>query len=146
MILKDLVNGVPTAYDDLVHLLDSSNGTLSKSYDSLPSFLKKLIAQLPSKLTSSLAPELLAVAAEAQGVASAGSSGGLKGAAKKVWKTNSLKDLVAKPGAVASLLRTIVNTLKLRWPAFMGTNVLLSLALFGRWCFLIREIPLRLYL
>jgi hypothetical protein len=133
VILKDLVNGVPTAYDDLVHLLDDSQGTLSKSYEHLPSFLKKLITQLPDKMTSHLAPELLAVAAEAQGLnAASASKGGLSGVAKNFFKVSSLKDLVAKPGAVVSLLKTILNALKVRWPAFMGTNVLLSLALFGK--------------
>jgi len=135
VILKDLVNGVPTAYDDLVHLLDDSQGTLAKSYDHLPSFLQKLITQLPTKLTGSLAPELLAVATEAQafGTASAGaSSGGFGAAAKSFLKPTSLKDLVTKPGAVVGLLKTIMNALKLRWPAFMGTNVLLSLGLFGK--------------
>ncbi|PMD46536.1 hypothetical protein L207DRAFT_507449 [Hyaloscypha variabilis F] len=132
VILKDLVNGVPTAYDDLVHLLDDSQGTLAKSYDHLPSFLQKLITQLPTKLTGSLAPELLAVATEAQafGAASAGASGGFSAAAKSFLKPTSLKDLVTKPGAVVGLLKTIMNALKLRWPAFMGTNVLLSLGLF----------------
>merc|ERR1711939_346319 len=33
-------------------------------------------------------------------------------------------------GAVVSMLKAIMNALKLRWPAFMGTNVLLSLGLF----------------
>jgi hypothetical protein len=134
VILKDLVNGVPTAYDDLVHLLDDSQGTLAKSYDHLPSFLQKLITQLPTKLTGSLAPELLAVATEAQafGAASAGASGGFSAAAKSFLKPTSLKDLVTKPGAVVGLLKTIMNALKLRWPAFMGTNVLLSLGLFGK--------------
>lgn len=138
LVLKDLVNGVPTAYDDLVHLLDDSQGTLSKTYEQLPSFMKKLIAQLPEKWTSSLAPELLATAAEAQksgmaeGAASAAAGGGFMGAAKGFLKPNGLKDLVTKPGAVAGLLKTIMNSLKLRWPAFMGTNVLLSLGLFGK--------------
>jgi hypothetical protein len=133
VILKDLVNGVPTAYDDLVHLLEDSQGTLAKSYDHLPSFLKKLITQLPDKMTNHLAPELLAVAAEAQGVnAATASKGGISGMAKNFFKVSSLKDLVAKPGAVVSLLKTILNALKVRWPAFMGTNVLLSLALFGK--------------
>jgi hypothetical protein len=143
VILKDLVNGVPTAYDDLVHLLDDSQGTLAKSYDHLPSFLQKLITQLPNKLTSNLAPELLAVATEAQALHTGGASafasggGGMAGAAKRFLKPTSLKDLVAKPGAVVSLLKAIMNALKLRWPAFMGTNVLLSLALFGKLsCFL----------
>jgi hypothetical protein len=133
VILKDLVNGVPTAYDDLVHLLDDSQGTLAKSYDHLPGFLQKLITQLPTKLTGSLAPELLAVATEAQAFNTAStSSGGLGAAAKSFLKPASLKDLVTKPGAVVGLLKTIMNALKLRWPAFMGTNVLLSLGLFGK--------------
>jgi hypothetical protein len=132
VILKDIVNGVPTAYDDLVHLLDDSNGTLSKSYEQLPRFLKKLIKQLPNRMTKYLGPELLAVATEAQAFRTGSSKGGgLSGAAKNIFKMGSLKDLVAKPGAVVSLLKTIMNALKLRWPAFMGTNVLLSLALFG---------------
>ncbi|TAQ87122.1 hypothetical protein B7494_g4518 [Chlorociboria aeruginascens] len=133
VILKDLINGVPTAYDDLTHLLDDSQGTLAKSYDHLPSFLQKLIKQLPTKISSTLAPELLAVATEAQAfdtAAAASAGGGLAGAAKNFLRPSSLKDLVKKPGAVASLLKAILNALKLRWPAFMGTNVLLSLALF----------------
>lgn len=127
VILKDLINGVPTAYDDLTHLLDDSQGTLSKSYDSLPTFLKKLVAQLPDKMSKNLAPELLAVASEA---AALGGKGGAGGGLKSMFTPTSLKDLVAKPGAIVSLLKTIMNALKLRWPAFMGTNVLLSLGLF----------------
>lgn len=140
VVLKDLVNGVPTAYDDLVNLLNDSDGTLAKSYDSLPSFLQKLVTQLPSKLTTTLAPELLAVATEAQAFSGAGgaefgaaaAAGGLGGAAKSFLKVSTLKDLVTKPGAVVSMLKYIMNVLKLRWPAFMGTNVLLSLGLFGK--------------
>lgn len=136
VILKDLINGVPTAYDDLTHLLDDKQGTLSKSYDSLPTFLKKLIAQLPDKMKSNLAPELLAVASEAaalngKGAGAAGATS-FSGAAKSFLKPTSLKDLVTKPGAIVSMLKAIMNALKLRWPAFMGTNVLLSLGLFGK--------------
>lgn len=92
---------------------------------------------MPNKLTSTLAPELLAVAAEAQALhggeaAAAAAGGGIGGAAKSFLKISSLKDLVTKPGAVVSLLKAIMNALKLRWPAFMGTNVLLSLGLFGK--------------
>ncbi|KAI6716648.1 hypothetical protein JHW43_000760 [Diplocarpon mali] len=141
VILKDLINGVPTAYDDLTHLLDDSQGTLAKSYDHLPSFLQKLIKTLPDKLTKNLAPELLAVATEAQafnttaaasgaGAEGVGGTAGLGAAAMKFLKPTSLKDLVTKPGAVVSMLKAIMNALKLRWPAFMGTNVLLSLGLF----------------
>lgn len=134
VILKDLMNGVPTAYDDLVGLLEDSQGTLSKSYDSLPSFLQKLITTLPQKLTSTLAPELLAVAAEAQklsGASTSAAGAGFGATVKNMLTPSSLKDLVTKPGAVAGLLKAIMNALKLRWPAFMGTNVLLSLGLFG---------------
>jgi hypothetical protein len=137
VILKDLINGVPTAYEDLTTLLDDKQGTLSKSYDALPSFLKKLITQLPDKLKNNLAPELLAVASEATalggkgGAAAAGGATSFSGAAKAFLKPTSLKDLVTKPGAIVSMLKAIMNALKLRWPAFMGTNVLLSLGLFG---------------
>lgn len=86
-------------------------------------------------MTKNLAPELLAVATEAQaldlGAGAAGAGAGLAGAAKSFFTPSSLKDLVTKPGAVAGLLKTIMNALKFRWPAFMGTNVLLSLGLFG---------------
>ncbi|KAI1339143.1 hypothetical protein F5Y15DRAFT_95184 [Xylariaceae sp. FL0016] len=130
-VLKDLVNGVPTAYGDLVNLIEDRDGILARNYEKLPKSLKKLVAQLPEKLTSTLAPELLAVAAEAQGLAAEeGTKAGLKGAAKSFLTPQNLKELVTKPGAVAGLLKGIVNALKTRWPAFMGTNVLWSVAVF----------------
>lgn len=140
LVLKDIVNGAPHAYHDLVKLLEDGQGTLAKSYESMPGFMQKLVTTLPEKLTSQLAPELLAVATKAQGLNKGGSSGvgtasaegGLAGAAKSSLKPSSLKDLVTKPGAVAGMLKAIINTLKLRWPAFIGTNVLLSLGLFGK--------------
>jgi len=132
IILKDLVNGVPTAVDDLTSLLEDPDNTLAKNYEKLPSSLKKLVTQLPEKLSSTLAPELLAVAAEAQGVSAeeATAKGGVKGAAKRLLVPKNLKELVTKPGAVVSMLKGIMNALKVRWPAFMGTNVIWSLALF----------------
>ena len=45
-------------------------------------------------------------------------------------KIPTLKDLVTKPGAVANMLRAIMTFLRTRFPAFMGMNVLWSLALF----------------
>lgn len=132
VILKDLVNGVPTAVDDLTSLLEDPDGALAKNYEKLPGSLKKLVMQLPEKLSSTLAPELLAVAAEAQGVSTeeAAAKGGVKGAAKRLLVPKNLKELVTKPGAVVSMLKGIMNALKVRWPAFMGTNVIWSLALF----------------
>ncbi|KAH8667506.1 hypothetical protein BGZ60DRAFT_377549 [Tricladium varicosporioides] len=133
LVLKDLINGVPTAYDDLVHLLDDSHQTLNKTFEKMPGWLQKLVTQLPDKLTKNIAPELLAVAAEAPGLGAEGvaaGGAGLAGAAKSFFTPSTLKNLVTKPGAVASTLKAIMNALKLRWPAFMGTNVLLSLGLF----------------
>ncbi|KAI9824309.1 MAG: hypothetical protein M1826_007406 [Phylliscum demangeonii] len=125
LVLKDLVNGVPTAYDDLVGLLDSSQGQLEKSYGRLPPYLQKLVRSLPRKMTGSLGPELLATAAAAQGTTHSHA-----GAKTTGLRMPSLKDMVTKPGAVAGILRAIMNFLKLRWPAFMGTSVLWSLGLF----------------
>lgn len=132
-VLKDLVNGVPTAYGDLVALLDDRDGVLARNFEKLPSGLKKLVAQLPEKLTGSLAPELLAAAAEAQGLRAAEEGAGkegLKDAAMSFLTPGNLKEIVTKPGALVGLLKGIVNALKTRFPAFVGTNVLWSLAVF----------------
>ena len=82
-------------------------------------------------MTSSLGPEILAAAAEKQGLksdlfkkgASAASSAGVK------IKVPSLKELVTKQGALVGLLRTIMNFLRTRFPAVIGLNVLWSLAI-----------------
>lgn len=130
VVLKDLVNGVPTAYDDLVHLLDDSQDTLQKNYKHLPSYLQKFIKTLPQKLSTTMAPELLATSAETAGMGAAEKGGMKHAAAKAGLRVPSLKDMVTKPGAVVGILKAIMNFLKLRWPAFLGTNVLLSLGLF----------------
>lgn len=135
-VFKDLVNGVPTAYGDLVGLIEDRDGAIAKSYEKLPNSLKKLVAQLPEQLTSKMAPELLAVAAEAQGLSAeqsaAAAAGGLSGAAKSFLSPKNLQDLVTKPGALVGMLKAIVNALKVRWPAFMGANILWSVALFRK--------------
>lgn len=133
LVLKDLINGVPTAYDDLESLLTNSEHQLQRSFKHLPPFLQKLIEQLPAKMTQSIGPEMLAVAAEKQGLHSKYTDQAAHTAEKMGVKVKvpSLKDLVTKPGAVAASLRAIMNFLKLRFPAFLGMNVLYSLALFG---------------
>ncbi|KAL8651111.1 MAG: hypothetical protein Q9226_004849 [Calogaya cf. arnoldii] len=132
LVLKDLMNGVPTAYDDLESLLTNSENQLERSYKHLPAFLQDLIKKLPSKMTQSIGPEMLAAAAEKQGINSKYMNQGAHAAEKMGMKVRvpSLKDLVTKPGAVAGLLKTIMNFLKLRFPAFLGLNVLYSLGLF----------------
>ena len=129
------MNGVPTAYGDLESLLTNSEDQIQRSYAHLPPWLQKLVEQLPSKMTKSIGPEVLAAAAEKHGLnskyanmaGSAASKAGLK------IKVPSLKDLVTKPGAVAAMLKAIMNFLKVRFPAFLGMNVLYSLALFSRY-------------
>ncbi len=131
VILQDMVHGVPTAYDDLVHLFDSSQGQLEKSYERMPPYLQKFIRALPKKLTSTMGAEMMASSAQDQGATEA-QAGHMKHAAKKAGvRMPSLQDMVTKPGAVAGLLRAVMNFLKLRWPAFMGTSMLWSLGLFG---------------
>lgn len=128
LVFKDLVNGVPTAYDDLESLLTNSENQIQRSYAHLPSFLKDIIEKLPTKMVASLGPEVLAAAAEKPSLQAAGTAS--KSSSK--IKVPSLKDLVTKPGAVVGTLKAIMNFLKLRFPAFLGMNVLYSLALFSK--------------
>ena len=132
LVLKDLMNGVPTAYNYLESLLTNSENQLQRSYSHMPPFLQKLIEQLPEKMTESIGPEVLAAAAEKHGVKSKYAQPAASTASKMGLKVKvpSLKDLVTKPGAVAGILKAIMNFLKLRFPAFLGLNVLYSLGLF----------------
>ena len=99
------MNGVPTAYNDLESLLTNSDDQLQKAYKHLPSWLQKLVKQLPSKMSKSITPEMLAAAAEKQGMKSKYADMAAKHAGKAGLKVKvpSLKDLVTKPGAVAGM-------------------------------------------
>ncbi|KAK4125496.1 hypothetical protein N657DRAFT_613434 [Parathielavia appendiculata] len=77
LVLKDITNGAPTAVDDLISLLDGRNDVLKRGFEKLPGSMQKLVTQLPKKLTSSLGPEMLAAAAEAQGLRKETDAGGL---------------------------------------------------------------------
>jgi len=132
-IFKDLINGVPTAYDDLESLLTNGDRQLQKTFSSLPGFLQKLIEQLPMRMTQGFAPEIMAAAAERAEKSGVNMEnvGKATAAAKKFgFKTPSLKDLIGKPGAIAGMMRSVMTYLRARFPAFMGMNVLWSLALF----------------
>ncbi|OAX84557.1 hypothetical protein ACJ72_01076 [Emergomyces africanus] len=133
VILKDLINGVPTAYNDLESLLTNGDGQLQKSFNHLPGFLQKLIEQLPDKVTEKFGPEFLAMAAEKDGKSGISTEDAMKASEKEKkrgLKVPSLKELVGKPAAIAGMLRSIVGFLQARFPALMGMNVLMSLALF----------------
>lgn len=134
-ILKDIVNGVPTAYDDLEKLLTRNQQQLQKMYGNMPPFLQTLVKSLPAKMSTTLAPELMAAMSEKPGADAkkmeemAGEAQKQKKKAKR--KVPPLKNVVKQQGAVAGMLRSILNFLKMRFPAFMtGTNILMSLAVF----------------
>lgn len=132
-VLKDVVNGVPTAYNDLEKLFTDYDNQLKKMYGSLPPFLQNLVKSLPAKLTATLGPELLAASAEKPGFDAKTAAGGSKSKRSKIPSIPTLKSLVTAQGAVATALRSIVSFLKLRFPALaVGTNVIMSLAVFGK--------------
>lgn len=131
LVLKDLVNGVPTAANDLKLLVEDPDGHLAKNFDRLPSSLRKLVETLPDKVTATMAPELMRAAAESQGLKhDDDSKRGLKDTAMRLLMPTNLQELVTKPSAIVGMLKAIMNALKLRWPAFIGTNVLWSVAIF----------------
>lgn len=143
VVLKDIVNGGPTAYNDLEDLIKNNEKHLDQMFGNMPPFVKTLVKSLPAKFASTLGPEIMAAASDKPGndmqarmaAASApSSSAGTSSVNKKQKrKVPSAKSLVTEKGAVASMLRNILNFLKVRFPAVMtGTNVLMSLAVFSK--------------
>lgn len=143
VILKDIVNGVPTAYDDMERLLTERQAQLDKMYNSLPPFLQSLVQSVPTKMYAFLAPQLVTVVkAAGAGDMKAKSAGGAlsMSANASSSKTNkpgiksyipSLKNLITQKGAAAAMLRSIISFLELRFPMLLaGTNVIMSLAVF----------------
>ena len=133
LIFKDLINGVPTAYHDLEMLLTNGNRQLQDTYTKLPSPMQKLIEKLPERWTETLAPEMLAVAADRASKSGINmeTMGKAAAAAEKIG-VPSLRELVSKPAALVGMLRSIMAFLRARFPAVMGMNVLWSLALFSK--------------
>jgi len=113
-ILKDINNGVPTAYNDLIDLFDTSSDTFARTFDSLPKTIQNFIMRtLPAKMT----PEVLrTLAATSPALAAELQSGSALG----------LKELVTKPGLVASLLKSVVTFLRTRFPLLMGGGMAVS--------------------
>ncbi|KAG9529180.1 hypothetical protein KCU93_g3621, partial [Aureobasidium melanogenum] len=143
LILKDIVNGAPTAWEDLETLLKENEKHLEQMFKNMPPFVQTLVKSLPAKFASSMGPEIMAMAGdkpgndlkkqmEAASVASSSASAAnpyLKKKQKR--KVPNIKDLASSKGTVTSMLTNIVNFLKVRFPAFVtGTNVVMSLAVF----------------
>ncbi|EMC92892.1 hypothetical protein BAUCODRAFT_37803 [Baudoinia panamericana UAMH 10762] len=155
LVLKDTINGGPTAYEDMEKLMRDAGPELEKQFQSMPPFVQTLVKSLPTKLGTTLGPELLAAASEKPGAdmqarmkAASKQSGGdpsLKTAESKLDKTEKggeegqkkkrtipgLKGLVSQQGAVASILRNVVTFLQTRFPFLASTtNVVMSLGVF----------------
>jgi len=130
-ILKDCINGVPTAYDDLENLLTNRDKDLREMYDKMPPFLQKLIKSLPTKMSATVLPGLMAAASEKPGADGKHLNVSSQTPKSKSKRTiPSLKSLV-QGDVVATMLRSILNFLKLRFPVLLsGTNILVSLAVF----------------
>jgi len=129
-VLKDLINGVPTAYDDLENLLTRSDKDLSEMYDKMPPFIQKLIKSLPTKMSATVLPGLMAAASEKPGADGKHLNVSTPPRSKSKRMMPNLKSLV-KGDMVVTMLKSILNFLKLRFPALLsGTNILVSLAVF----------------
>ncbi|KAI5837440.1 hypothetical protein DFP73DRAFT_568096 [Morchella snyderi] len=123
LILKDISNGVPTAYQDLINLFDNSSKTFEDTFSTLPAFLQKIIKTLPKKMQAKMVPELLRTAAAASPAAAA--------EAEALGGMFTLKELITKPGLLMGMLKSVMNFLKLRFPAALGgTSLAMSMALF----------------
>lgn len=144
IVLKDIVNGGPTAYNDLEDLIKNNEKHLDQMFGNMPPFVKTLVKSLPAKFASTLGPEIMAAASEKPGndmqarmaaasAPSSSSSVGSSSTKKQKRKVPSAKSLVTEKGAVASMLRSIVSFLKFRFPAVVtGTNVIMSLSVFSK--------------
>lgn len=149
VVLKDIVNGAPTAYDDLEKLIKDNEKQLENMFGNMPPFVQTLVKSLPAKFASTLGPEVMAAMSEKPGAdmkarmdaSSSTAASGVnlnvpEGKKKNKRKLPSAKALVTEQGAVASMLKSILNFLRLRFPAFItGTNVLMSLAVFSQYSF-----------
>lgn len=140
LVLKDIVTGVPTAYDDLEKLLTNSEGQLQRMFGDMPPWLQTLVKGLPAKMAGSFGSELMAAAGEkpelnVNAAEEEAESNKLKPDGsrknKKKRRIPSLRRMVSQQGAVASMLQSILHFLKLRFPiALAGTNVLMSVSIF----------------
>ncbi|KAI9727961.1 MAG: hypothetical protein M1828_005366 [Chrysothrix sp. TS-e1954] len=128
LILRDIVNGVPTAYDDLEKFLTQRQGQIEKLYKTMPPFVQALIVGLPARM---LAASKSKGATGAQSTQANQQPSKGKPTKKKTSYIPTLRNLVAQKGAIAGMLQSTVTFLETRFPMVLaGTNVLMSLAVF----------------
>lgn len=145
--LKDTMNGVPTAYDDMEKLMKEAGPTIEKQWSSMPPFVQTLVKSLPAKLSAVMAPELLASMGEKPGhdaktmdaamkTAEKGGDPAQKSKTKKKRQlVPGLKGLIKKKGYAATLLTNITTFLRTRFPFLMGAgaaNIAMSLSVFSK--------------
>ena len=157
--LKDIINGAPTAYEDMDKLMREAGPKIEAQFQSMPPFVQTLVKALPMRIGSTLGPELMAAASEKPGadmksrLAAASQPGAADsginlaststststvekkqdGTQKQKRRIPGLKSLVGEKSAVATMLRSCVNFLQTRFPFLAGTaNVALSLAVFSK--------------
>lgn len=102
-------------------LFETSSTQIEKLFENTPGFLKKLVKQIPlgAQTKEGSTAEGLDVAAKTA-----------------MLSLPTLKEIVKKPGAVTATLKTVMNALKLRFPALaVGSNVLYSMGLFGKFLY-----------
>ena len=128
LILRDIVMGVPTAYDDLEKFLTQRHGQIEKLYKAMPPFIQALIVSLPAKILSASPSK---PSASTQSTQATQSSSKEKSTKKSTSYIPTLRNLIAQKGAIAGMLQSTVTFLETRFPAVLaGTNVLMSLAVF----------------
>lgn len=140
LVLKDTINGAPTAYEDMEKLMKDAGPTLETQFRSMPPFVQTLVKSLPAKLGATLAPELLAAAGQKPGHdmkvqmdSKNKSTASPKDGEKKKKKIPGLKGLISQQGAVAAILRNTVQFLTTRFPFLASaTNVVMSLSVFSK--------------
>ncbi|QRV94057.1 hypothetical protein RhiJN_22075 [Ceratobasidium sp. AG-Ba] len=153
-ILKDIVNGVPTAYNDLIEFLDASSTHLSQEWNSLPSSFQKLIRSLPLGIPPDVFAAMTAAAAAPTvgepTTTTAGPSAPKPSAfasklnpmsmftktnpqtgaqTRTLPKPSQIKDFLGTGGGIATLLRTILTFLRTKFPMLAGTSALMSMGL-----------------
>jgi len=146
LVLKDVVNGAPTAYEDLDKLLTERGEQLDSLFGVMPPFVQTLVKSLPVKMYGAMAPSVAAAMSSEKAdnvdlhAAEAGTDDEAevtidvdKDAPKKKKRglVPSVQSLVKEQGTVAAMLRSILNFLQARFPMFItGTNVLMSVSVF----------------